>query len=96
MSKPKSFNRENTLNEKIINSVEYNFKNLFAEEKKFSILKKIKNKKITALTIYKTLLSKIGILKKAVKSSQAFWGYASTVLIFDNPKTIFLSKIIFK
>ena len=96
MSKPKSLNRENTLSEKIINSAEYNFKILFVDVKNFSILKKIKNKKITAFTICKTLLSKIGILKKAAKSSQAFCGYASTVLIFDNPKTILLSKIIFK
>jgi|TARA_B100001964_G_scaffold161117_1_gene176866 hypothetical protein len=60
------------------------------------MLKKIKNKKIVALTICKTLLPKIGILKKAAKSSQEFWGYTRTVLIFDNPKIIFLSKIIFK
>ena len=39
MSKPKSLNRENTLSEKIINSAEYNFKNLFADVKNFSMLK---------------------------------------------------------
>ena len=39
ISKAWSLNRENTLSEKIINSAEYNFKNLFADLKNFSMLK---------------------------------------------------------
>ena len=47
-----------------------------------------KNINIVAFSTCNTLLSKIGILKSPTKSSQVFWGYVSTVLIFAKPKII--------